>query len=178
MLGQFTQKLRDIVDGLKGSATLTEENISQAVRRVRLALLDADVNYVVAKSFIAKVKEKALGVGLVKSVSPADQFIKILHDELTDLMGKEEPTLIFDHHPSVVLLCGLQGSGKTTTAGKLAYFLKKKGKKPLLCASSTRSRVDEQPRPGAASTWPAPISSRSSPTSTPEHLMKMHVPKS
>lgn len=151
VLGQFTQKLRDIVDGLKGSATLTEENISQAVRRVRLALLDADVNYVVAKSFIAKVKEKALGVGLVKSVSPADQFIKILHDELTDLMGKEEPTLIFDHHPSVVLLCGLQGSGKTTTAGKLAYFLKKKGKKPLLCACDLQraAAVDQLEKLGA-----------------------------
>ena len=129
MLGQFTEKFRDIVDSLKGESKLTEDNISQAVRRVRLALLDADVNYGVAKTFIAKVKEKAIGETLIKSVSPADQFIKILHDELASLMGEKEPTLAFDHHPSIVLLCGLQGSGKTTTAGKLAYYLKKQGKK-------------------------------------------------
>lgn len=134
MLGQFTQKLRDIVDTLKGGSELTEESISQAVRQVRLALLDADVNYGVVKNFINKVKEKAIGEKLLKSVSPSDQFIKILHDELVALMGKEEPKLAFDHHPSVVLLCGLQGSGKTTTAGKLAYYLKSQGKKPLLCA--------------------------------------------
>lgn len=134
MLGQFTEKLKGIVDSLKGSSTLTEDNISQAIRRVRLALLDADVNYQVTKAFIAKVKEKALGSKLIKSVSPSDQFTKILHDELVLLMGEKEPTLAFDHHPSVVLLCGLQGSGKTTTAGKLANYLKKQGKKPLLCA--------------------------------------------
>jgi signal recognition particle subunit SRP54 len=136
MFGLLAQKLQSIVSRLSGQKSLTEENISEAVAQVRLALLEADVNYGVAKSFVARVKERAVGQQLLKAVSPGQQFIKIVHDELTALMGDKEPQLILSGRPTVLLLCGLQGSGKTTCAAKLAcYFRKAHDKKrPLLAA--------------------------------------------
>ncbi len=121
---------------LVGQKTISEDNISDAVRQVRLALLDADVNYTVVGNFVKKVKEKAVGDAVIKAVSPGDQFIKIVHDELITLMGAEEVPLQLKGSPSVVLLCGLQGSGKTTTAAKLANHLQKKEhqKKVLVAA--------------------------------------------
>lgn len=115
---------------------LTEENLSDAVREVRLALLDADVNYGVAKAFVKRVKERAIGEALIKSVKPGEQFIKLVYDELVELMGGGEAPLQLSDSPSVVMLCGLQGSGKTTQAAKLARFLQKKpyNKRPLLVA--------------------------------------------
>ena len=136
MFGSLSEKFKNLVSHLSGQKTISEENISDAVRQVRLALLDADVNYTVVSNFIKKVKEKAVGDAVIKAVSPGDQFIKIVHDELITLMGEEEIPLQLKGLPSVVLLCGLQGSGKTTTAAKLAHHLQKKEhqKKVLVAA--------------------------------------------
>lgn len=136
MFGSLTQKFQSLFSTLSGKKTLTEENVSDAVRQVRLALLDADVNYTVASNFVKRVKEKALGESVLKTVSPSDQFIKVVHDELVALMGAEESHLILKGNPAVILLCGLQGSGKTTHCAKLATFLKSqdKSRKVLLAA--------------------------------------------
>ena len=114
---------------------LTELEIKQAMREVRIALLEADVNLGVAKDFIAKVSEKAVGQEILKSLSPAQQVIKIVNEELTELMGSTNSKLIVSPEPPpVIMMCGLQGAGKTTLCGKLAVYLKKQGKKPLLAA--------------------------------------------
>ncbi|MEI8366041.1 MAG: signal recognition particle protein [Parachlamydiaceae bacterium] len=137
MFGALTEKMQSLLSKVVGKKTLTEDNISEAVSEVRLALLEADVNYGVAKTLIKRIKEKALGDELVKSVTPGQLFIKIVHDELVTLMGGEEPSLdLKSSSPSVIMLCGLQGSGKTTQCAKLAKYLKKKGdvKNPLLAA--------------------------------------------
>lgn len=136
MFSSLAEKFTSIFSSLAGKKKLTEENISEAVRQVRLALLDADVNYSVAKTFVKKVKEKALGDSVVKAVLPGQQFVKLVHDELVALMGGGEAVLKLDVKPAVVMLCGLQGTGKTTHAVKLAKFLKKKEyrKKTLIAA--------------------------------------------
>jgi signal recognition particle subunit SRP54 len=135
MFGSLTKKFQDLFSALSGQKALTEENISEAVRSVRLALLDADVGYAVVSDFIKKVKAKALGNEVTKGISAGDQFIKIVHDELVDLMGSAESELEIKKPVMKILLCGLQGSGKTTHAAKLAKFLKEKfNKKPLLVA--------------------------------------------
>lgn len=136
MLGALTTKLQNVFSSLTGKKRLTEENISEAVNDVRLALLEADVNYGVTKILVKKIKEKALGEQVIKSVTPGQQFIKIVHDELVTLMGGNEEALDLSKRPAVIMLCGLQGSGKTTQCAKLAKYLKKKGeaKTPLLVA--------------------------------------------
>lgn len=136
MLGTLTEKMRGLMAKMAGTKKLTEDNISEAVSEVRLALLEADVNYSVAKTLVKRVKEKALGDEVIKSVSPGQQFIKVVHDELVALMGGGEAELKLEGKPAVIMLCGLQGSGKTTQCVKLARFLKKKGstKNPLLAA--------------------------------------------
>ncbi|MBI2810027.1 MAG: signal recognition particle protein [Candidatus Melainabacteria bacterium] len=136
MFGSLTEKFQNMFSGLMGKKTLTEDNISDAVREVRLALLDADVNYSVASSFVKRVKEKALGDAVIKSVEPGQQFTKLIHDELVALMGAEESELDLQGRPNVILLCGLQGSGKTTQCAKLAAYLQKKhaNKRTLLAA--------------------------------------------
>ena len=136
MLGTLTEKFRDILAKVSGQRKLTEDNMAEAMGQVRLALLEADVNYAVAKTFVSRVREKALGEAVMKSVTPGQLFIKIVHDELKALMGGEESTLDLSKKPAVIMLCGLQGSGKTTQCAKLALFLKKQGsaKQPLLVA--------------------------------------------
>lgn len=136
MFGALTDKFTDLFTSLAGKKKLTEENISDAVREVRLALLEADVNYGVTKNFIKRVKDKALGEGVIKSVTPGQQFIKVIHDELVALMGGGEAVLHLQAKPAVVMLCGLQGAGKTTHAAKLAKYLAKNEhkKKTLLAA--------------------------------------------
>lgn len=134
MFDLLSQKFTTLFSSLTGKKNLTEENISDAVREVRLALLDADVNYSVASQFVKRVKEKVLGDATIKSVTPGQQFIKVVHEELIALMGKEESKLNLIGHPTVILMCGLQGSGKTTTSAKLAAHLKKKNKKILVSA--------------------------------------------
>lgn len=125
MFGSLTEKLQNLFSGLAGKKTFTEDNIADAVRQVRLALLDADVNYTVVSSFVKRVKEKALGDAILKSVTPGQQFIKLVHDELIELMGSAESLLDLKGKISVVMLCGLQGSGKTTSCAKLAAYIGK-----------------------------------------------------
>lgn len=136
MFQSLTEKLKAAVSSLGRQKKLTEDNLSDAVREVRLALLEADVNYSVASQFIKRVKEKAVGEDLLRSVTPTQQFIKIVHDELIELMGADESPLDLKGSPSVILLCGLQGSGKTTHAAKLGAYIQRqeKEKKVLLAA--------------------------------------------
>lgn len=136
MLGLLNEKMSGLLTKLVGNRKLTEDNISEAVSDVRLALLEADVNYSVAKTLIKRIKEKAVGEELIKAVAPGQQFIKIVHDELKILMGSDEAGLDLSGKPAVIMMCGLQGSGKTTHCAKLAKYLKKQGKahKILLAA--------------------------------------------
>ncbi len=136
MFGALTDKLQNLFSSLTGKKALTEDNIAEAVRQVRLALLDADVNYTVVSNFVKRVKEKALGDAVMKSVTPGQQFTKIVHDELIELMGSVEVPLDLKGKLSVVMVCGLQGSGKTTSCAKLAAYIGKteKHKKILMAA--------------------------------------------
>lgn len=131
----LSDKLQGTFKKLKGKGVLTEADINDAMREVKLALLEADVNFKVVKEFVAEVKEKAMGQGVLESLTPGQQVIKIVNDTLVDLMGGTNSKLTFS--PSgftVILMVGLQGTGKTTTCGKLAAYLKKNGKKPMLAA--------------------------------------------
>ena len=131
----LSEKLQGVFKGLKGKGSLTEADINVAMREVKLALLEADVNFKVVKEFVASVKEKALGEDVMASLTPGQQVIKIVNDELTDLMGGAGSKLTYSPKGfTVLMMVGLQGTGKTTTCGKLAYYLKKNGKKPMLCA--------------------------------------------
>ncbi len=136
MFDDLTYKLEGIFKKLRGRGKLTESNISDALKEVRRAFLEADVNYKVAKEFVAAVKEKALGSEVIHSITPGQQIIKIIHDELVRILGPGEATLsISSSPPTVVMLVGLQGSGKTTMCGKLSLHLRKKNKSPLLVAA-------------------------------------------
>ncbi len=135
MFENLGDRLQNAIHKIKGYGKITEENISEVMREIRLALLEADVNYKVVKEFTNTVKEKALGEEVKKSINPGDMFVKIVNDELTELLGGESAPLNLSGNPAVLMLVGLQGSGKTTTIGKLANFLRKKhAKKPLLVA--------------------------------------------
>ncbi len=135
LFGGLSEKLNHVFSKLTKHGKLTELEIKQAMREVRIALLEADVNLFVAKDFVSKVSEKALGQEVLKSLSPTQQVIKIVADELTELMGSTNSKLkVADNLPTVIMMCGLQGAGKTTLSGKLALHLKKQGKKPLLVA--------------------------------------------
>ncbi|MFQ6773361.1 MAG: signal recognition particle protein [Clostridia bacterium] len=134
----LSERLNHIFSKLTHKGKLTQLEIKEAMREVRVALLEADVNYQVAKEFIAKVSEKAVGEDILKSLTPGQQVIKIVRDELTALMGEaNEKLAVSPKLPTVILMCGLQGSGKTTMTGKLALHLRKSGKKPLLVAGDT-----------------------------------------
>ena len=129
------EKLKHVFGKLANRGKLDEYEIKQAMREIRIALLEADVNYSVVKDFIAKVSERAKGEEIVKSVTPGQQVVKIVSDELTELMGAKNAKLdVASKPPTVIMMCGLQGAGKTTMCGKLAALLKKQGKKPLLVA--------------------------------------------
>src|SRR6188472_3873462 len=134
MFSQLGDKLQDIFKDLRGHGTISESNINDALRQVRLALLEADVDFQVAKSFIARVKEKALGEEVLRSVTPGQQMVKIFHDELTALLGGDAAPLNLEK-PARILMVGLNGAGKTTSSAKLANLLKKQGRAPLLIAS-------------------------------------------
>lgn len=135
MFEDLGERLQNAVSKIKGYGKITEDNVSDATREIRLALLEADVNYQVVKEFVAKVKEKALGEEVAASIKPGDMFVKIVKDELTTLLGGEAEDLNLKGEPAKTILVGLQGSGKTTAIGKLALFLRKKqSKKPLLVA--------------------------------------------
>ena len=135
MFGNLSDRLQDVVHKIKGYGKITEENISEMMREIRLSLLEADVNYKVVKEFTNNVKEKALGEEVNKSLNPGELFVKIVKDELTELLGGENTPLNVSGNPATLMLVGLQGSGKTTTIGKLANYLRKNNKKkPLLVA--------------------------------------------
>lgn len=135
MFETLSDRLEKAIKNIKGHGKITEENIDPMLREVRLALLEADVNYKVVKEFTSKVKEKALGEEVKKSLSPGEMFVGIIRDELEELLGGEAAPLNTTGNPATLMLVGLQGSGKTTTIGKLANFLRKKhSKKPLLVA--------------------------------------------
>ena len=137
MFENLQERFAKILKTLSGKGRLSEKNISDAVRQVKLSLLEADVNYKVVKEFIESVKQKALGEEVMKSFTPDQQFVKIVRDELIKIMGETHQTLNFKHNPSVIMIAGLQGSGKTTTCAKLALHLKKNGRNPVLVAADT-----------------------------------------
>jgi len=133
MFSQLGDKLQEIFKELRGHGTITESNIDNALRQVRLTLLEADVDFQVAKNFIARVKQKALGEAVLRSITPGQQIVKIFHDELTALLGENAVPLNLGK-PGRILIVGLNGSGKTTSAAKLARLLKKQGREPALVA--------------------------------------------
>ena len=135
MFESLSGKLQNAFRNLRGLGKISESNASDALREVRMALLEADVNFKVARDFIERVKTKALGAEVVASVQPGQQIIKIIHDELVDLLGSTNAALKLDANPSSILMVGLHGAGKTTSSGKLARLLQKQGRQPLLVAA-------------------------------------------
>ena len=135
MFGHITERFESILRNVRGLGKITDKNINDTVREVRRALIDADVNFNVAKSFVNNVHDKAQGTKVLKLVKPGQQFVKIIRDELVILLGTDSKDLVLKNNPAVILLAGLQGSGKTTTAGKLAYRLQKSGKSVLMVAA-------------------------------------------
>ncbi len=134
MLDSLSDRLGDVLGGLQSRGRLSEDDVNAAVREIRLALLEADVNFDVVKQFVASVKERALGAEVSESLTPGQEVVKIVHDELTKLMGEGPTKLTLKGSPAVILVCGLQGSGKTTTCGKLAKLILAQGKRPALVA--------------------------------------------
>ena len=135
MFESLGDRLQNALHKIKGYGKITEDNIGDMMKEIRLALLEADVNYKVVKEFVNNVKEKALGEEVRTSIKPGDLFVKIVKDELTELLGGDSSPLNTTGNPAILMLVGLQGSGKTTTIGKLANYLrKKKSKKPLMVA--------------------------------------------
>ena len=125
----LSSRLQEFTRKLKGKARITESDLKQMLREVKLALLEADVNYKIVKDFIATIQQKALGQDVLKSLTPGQQVVKIVKDELVELLGGEEAKVNFSSNPpTIIMLAGLQGSGKTTTAGKLANLFRKQGK--------------------------------------------------
>lgn len=139
MFTTLTEKIEKVFKQLRGQAVLTEENITDALKEVRLALLEADVNFKIVKDFIEKVRIKAVGQEVLKSLTPAHQVVKVVWEELRDLLGHEQSALhLSSQPPTVIMMVGLQGSGKTTTTGKLAHYFKTEGKRVLLVAADPR----------------------------------------
>lgn len=135
MFENLQETLTKALDKIKGYGKITEDNIKDVLREIKISLLEADVNYQIVKEFVETVKEKSLGKEVQSSIKPSEMFVKIVHDEIVNLLGKEKADLVVNKNPNILMLIGLQGTGKTTTAGKLATFLRKKyNKKPLLVA--------------------------------------------
>ena len=134
MFGELTDKLEAVFKSIRGHGKLTEQNIKHALRDIRRALLEADVNFKVAKHFIDSVQEKALGTEVFESITPGQLIVKIVHDELVKLLGEKDVRLQVKGAPEIVMVCGLQGSGKTTTVAKLAHFFRKNGRKPMVAS--------------------------------------------
>ncbi len=135
MFENLQETLTKALDKVRGYGKITEDNIKDVLREIKISLLEADVNYQIVKEFIETIKEKSLGKEVQSSIKPSEMFVKIVYDEIVNLLGKEKEELIINKTPNILMLIGLQGTGKTTTAGKLATFLRKKyNKKPLLVA--------------------------------------------
>jgi len=135
MFDSLSGKLQNAFRNLRGLGKISEANVGDSLREVRMALLEADVNFKVARDFIERVKTKAIGAEVVQSIQPGQQIVKIIHDELVDLLGSQNAALKLDANPSCILMVGLHGSGKTTSSGKLARLLQKQGRQPLLVAA-------------------------------------------
>src|SRR5258707_2699025 len=135
MFDSLSSKLQNAFKNLRGLGKISEANVGDALREVRLALLEADVNFKVARDFIERVKTKSVGQEVIQSIQPGQQIIKIIHDELVDLLGSANAGLQLSGNPSCVLMVGLHGSGKTTSSGKLGRLLLKQGRTPLLVAA-------------------------------------------
>src|SRR5881396_3739799 len=135
MFDSLSSKLQNAFRNLRGLGKISEENVSESLREVRMALLEADVNFKVARDFIERVKAKSIGAEVVQSIQPGQQIIKIIHDELVELLGSENAGLQLSGNPACVLMVGLHGCGKTTSSGKLARPLQKQGRLPLLAAA-------------------------------------------
>ena len=135
MFDSLSQKLQNAFRNLRGLGKISETNVSDSLREVRMALLEADVNFKVARDFIERVKNKALGAEVVQSIQPGQQIVKIIHDELVDLLGSSNAGLALSGNPSCIMMVGLHGSGKTTSSGKLARLLHKQARTPLLVAA-------------------------------------------
>jgi signal recognition particle subunit SRP54 len=135
MFDALSSKLQNVFRNLRGLGKITESNVADSLREVRMALLEADVNFKVARDFIERVKQKSLGVEVIQSIQPGQQIVKIIHDELVALLGSENSGLELRSSPASILMVGLHGSGKTTSSGKLARLLHKQGRQPLLVAA-------------------------------------------
>src|SRR5213075_3323261 len=135
MFDSLSNKLQNAFKNLRGLGKISEENAGEALREVRLALLEADVNFKVARDFIERVKAKSMGAEVVQSIQPGQQIIKIIHDEMVELLGSENAGLELSGNPSCVLMVGLHGSGKTTSSAKLSRLLHKQARTPLLVAA-------------------------------------------
>lgn len=161
LFSSLSERLNHIFSKLTKRGKLTELEIRGAMREVRVALLEADVNLKVAKEFIAEVSEKAVGQEILKSLNPAQQVIKIVNDELIALMGGKNAKIeVAPKPPTVIMMCGLQGAGKTTLCGKLAYLLKKQGKKPLLAAGDIYRPAAISQLQASAKKWAAKCSKK------------------
>jgi len=137
----LSAKLQGVFKNLRNRGKLTEKDVDLALKEVRMALLEADVNFKVVKDFVARVRARAVGEEVLASLTPAQQVLKIVHEELTDLMGGQSSKITFaPKPPTLIMLVGLQGSGKTTTCGKLAALLRRQGRKPLLAAADVYHR--------------------------------------
>src|SRR5437588_1279492 len=156
MFDSLSGKLQNAFKKLRGLGKISEENISEALREVRLALLEADVNFKVARDFIDRVRNKSLGQEVIQSIQPGQQIIKIIHDELVDLLGSSNSSLQLSGNPSCVLMVGLHGSGKTTSSGKLGRLLLKQGRTPLLVAADVYrpAAMDQLEKLGAQTQLP------------------------
>ena len=166
MFDALSDKLQSALGDLRGRGVLDDEAISRAMREVRLALLEADVNLEIVRQFVARVRERALGEDVAKSLTPGQQVVKIVHEELTELMGSGSSQLAFSPRPpTTILLAGLQGSGKTTAAGKLALLLRKDGRKPALVAADLQrpAAIDQLVQLGAQAGVPVYADERTDP---------------
>ena len=161
MLDSLTNRLTGIFDRLRGYGRLSEENIVEALREVRLALLEADVNFKVVKGFVDRVREKAIGQDVLKSLTPGQQVVKVVRDELVELLGGSGHRLAMaPHPPTVIMLIGLQGSGKTTSAAKLARYFQKQGQHPVLAAADIYRPGCHRPAPDPGSPAGCPRAGR------------------
>src|SRR5207302_4510174 len=138
MFDSLTGRLDAALKKLTGRGKLSEADVDAGLRDIRLALLEADVNYKVARDFIARIRERAVGAEVMESLTPGQQLVKIVHEELIALLGTREPMTYAPSPPTVIVLAGLQGSGKTTTAGKLALYTRREGHRPLLVSTDVR----------------------------------------
>ena len=141
MFDALSGRLRESMGRLTGRGRITEEDVDVAMREIRLALLEADVNFKVVKDFVARVKERAVGADVIESVNAGQMVVKIVHEELTAIFGAGDRTFRFDGSPTVIAMVGLQGSGKTTSSAKLARWIVRQGRRPMLAAADPYRRT-------------------------------------